>query len=649
MFLAPPTTNQALQTALDNAAEILRQLPTRDDFRQIIEQAFGKNILDASAWESAFQSLQIKLQGDGLQLRVELLSGEIMGSAQAAFAAAGPEGDSVVYLNSAWLDSGASVDDVTVALLEEAGHRMDVLLNGDRDSAGDEGNEFASYLTVTGSPLLFDADADDHAQLFFNGVPVDVECATLGGTSTSPTYTEQAEPIIINSRAFAIGPTGTTITKAEVAITNFQTGDLLSFSAVTSGGGQTGASFSAAYSSGLLTLTSSGGPTLANWENALNNVYFSSTADDPTGSNSIRNITFKVYDATVSAVVNSTVTITPVNDAPVVTAAASAAYTENASSATVLSSGLTLTLTDADDTNIASGSVTIGNFTAGDTLTWTNQDGITATYNTGTGVLTLSGSAARATYQTLLSTVAYSSTSDDPTVNGTKTTRTITWSVTDANSDGAGAATSTAATTTLTIAPVNDAPVVTSAASATYTENAASATVLSPLLTLSDADDTNIASGSVTIGNFTAGDTLTWTNKPGINAAYNSDTGVLTLSGSAALANYQALLRTVAYSNASNDPTLNSATRTITWSVTDANSDGAGPATSTAATTTLTIAPVNDAPVVTTAASAAYTENGASATVLSSGLTLSDADDTNIASGSVTIGNFTAGDTLTWT
>ena len=55
-----------------------------------------------------------------------------------------------------------------------------------------------------------------------------------------------------------------------------------------------------------------------------------------------------------------------------------------------------------------------------DTLTWTNQAGITANYNAGTGVLTLSGSATLATYQTLLRSIAYSSSSDNPAAAGTE-------------------------------------------------------------------------------------------------------------------------------------------------------------------------------------------------------------------------------------
>ena len=70
-------------------------------------------------------------------------------------------------------------------------------------------------------------------------------------------------------------------------------------------------------------------------------------------------------------------------------------------------------------------------FFAGDTLNFTNQNGITGSYNGSTGVLTLTGSASLANYQTALRSITFSSTSDNPTSFGTDTSRTITWTAND--------------------------------------------------------------------------------------------------------------------------------------------------------------------------------------------------------------------------
>src|SRR5256884_212245 len=299
---------------------------------------------------------------------------------------------------------------------------------------------------------------------------------------------------------------------------------------------------------------------------------------------------------------------------------------------------------------MASGTVAIGNFVTGDTLAFTNTAGITGSYNAGTGVLTLTGTDTLATYQAALRSVKYSSSSDDPTVNNTKTSRTITWSATDANSDAVGAATSAGVTSTVNVTAVNDAPVLTAGATLAYTEQAAGA-VIDNTITLADVDDTQMASATVTIGNFVTGDALAFTNTAGITGSYNAGTGVLTLTGTDTLANYQAALRSVKYSSSSDDPTVNNTktSRTITWSATDANSDAVGAATSAGVTSTVNVTAVNDAPVLTAGATLAYTEQAAGA-VIDNTIALADVDDTQMASATVTISsNLVAGDVLSFT
>jgi len=207
---------------------------------------------------------------------------------------------------------------------------------------------------------------------------------------------------------------------------------------------------------------------------------------------------------------------------------------------------------------------------------------VTGVYNAATGVLTLSGTDTLADYQAVMRSVKFSSSSDDPTANNTKTTRTVTWAATDANSDAVGAQTSAGVSSTINLTAVNDAPVMTAGATLAYTEQGAAA-VIDNTVTLTDADDTQMSGATVSIGSFVAGDTLIWTNAGTVTGAYNAATGVLTLSGTDTLANYQAVMRSVKFSSSSDDPTAGntSTTRTVTWAATDANSDAVGAKTST--------------------------------------------------------------------
>jgi len=461
------------------------------------------------------------------------------------------------------------------------------------------------------------------------------------------TYTEKGSAAVIDNAIKISDADDTQMESAKVSIGNFVAGDTLSFTDT--------ANITSAYdsSTGILTLT--GTDSIANYQAALRSVKFSSNSSDPTIHNTdvTRTINWQVTDANASAVgaatsatAMSTIHVKAVNDAPVVTAGATLAYTEKSSAVVIDNS---ITISDADDTQMASAKVSIGNFVAGDTLSFTNTATIKGSYNSSIGVLTLTGTDSVANYQAALRSVQFNSSSSDPTIHNTNVTRTINWQVTDANASAVGAATSAGVTSTVHVTAVNDAPIVTAGKTLIYTEKS-SATVIDNSIKISDADDTQMASAKVSIGNFVAGDTLSFTDTANIKGSYNNSTGVLTLTGKDSTANYQAALRSVKFSSNSSDPTIHNTdvTRTINWQVTDANASAVGAATSAATTSTIQVKAVNDAPVMTAGSTLAYTER-ASAVVIDNSITISDADDTQMASATVSIGNFVAGDTLSFT
>jgi hypothetical protein len=158
--------------------------------------------------------------------------------------------------------------------------------------------------------------------------------------------------------------------------------------------------------------------------------------------------TYTVTDGQSLATATVAVTVTPVDDAPVVAATAGGtAYTENAA-AVAVDPGLTVG--DVDSPQLAGATATVaGNFAAGqDVLEFTPVGSITGTYDSATGVLTLTGSDTAANYQAALRTVAYRNTSDAPA----PAPRAVAFTVTD------GQATGTPATRTVTVAAVNDRP-----------------------------------------------------------------------------------------------------------------------------------------------------------------------------------------------
>ena len=128
---------------------------------------------------------------------------------------------------------------------------------------------------------------------------------------------------------------------------------------------------------------------------------------------------------------------------------------------------------------------------------------------------------------------------------------------------------------------------------AAWTEGAGPVAIADADATLIDPDSANLASLTVTITNLLDGaaEILSAdTTGTSIVASYDSGTGVLTLSGSDTVANYQQVLRTVTYDSSADDPTTTA--RAIDFVASD------GVNSTSVATTTLSVVPTNDAPVV---------------------------------------------------
>jgi hypothetical protein len=174
-----------------------------------------------------------------------------------------------------------------------------------------------------------------------------------------------------------------------------------------------------------------------------------------TPNTATRTVGFTVNDGTKnSAVATRQITVTATDQTPIVTTSGgSVAFTagdNTVSTPVVIDSAITIS--DSDNTTLASATVAItGNFHAAeDVLAFTNTSGATfgnivASYNSGTGVLTLTSAGATATlsqWQAALRSVTWTDTAITPNT----ATRTVSFSVND------GTKTSTAATRNVTVA-----------------------------------------------------------------------------------------------------------------------------------------------------------------------------------------------------
>uniref|UniRef100_UPI00214B7EBD immunoglobulin-like domain-containing protein n=1 Tax=Pseudomonas fluorescens TaxID=294 RepID=UPI00214B7EBD len=125
-----------------------------------------------------------------------------------------------------------------------------------------------------------------------------------------------------------------------------------------------------------------------------------------------------------------------------------------------------------------------------------------------------------------------------------------------------------------------------------YTENGSGGSIADIDISVTDFDSSQLTGATVTLTNRQAGDTLNLGNSVnGIAINANSTEGkvVLTLSGTATLADYVQAIKNITFLSTSEDPSTTP--RVITVTVTD------GVNTSNTATTTVNVVAVNDAPV----------------------------------------------------
>ena len=178
---------------------------------------------------------------------------------------------------------------------------------------------------------------------------------------------------------------------------------------------------------------------------------------------------------------------------------------------------------------------------------------------------------------------------------------------------------------------VNDAPELENLESTpvSYTENAP-AVLLTTAISLSDEEGNQITSARISISEGYAGveDVLGFTPQSGITGSYAD--GILTLSGSASAAAYQAVLRSVTYVNNSDNPSAQS--RIISFSATDA-----GGAQSMAVNRELNVIPINDPPVLSGLEDSpiSFVQNGDPVSI-SSSLVISDSDNPTLSSATIT-------------
>ncbi|NJR61169.1 MAG: hypothetical protein HC769_21470 [Cyanobacteria bacterium CRU_2_1] len=451
------------------------------------------------------------------------------------------------------------------------------------------------------------------------------EAPTVTLSSGALVYEEDAGAVRIDPSLTIRDVDSSNLTIATVSLVSYTGQEQLSF---TPNGSITGGFDTA---SGILTLR--GSAPIDTYRDVLQSVTYTNTNNNP--GNTYRTVRFTVTDdsSAASTPVNRIIQLVPKNDIPIVTPSSGAlSYTENSGAKPI---DLGITVKD-EDSSLINATIAITNYDRSqDRLSYTPPSGNTLTANVdqASGILTLSGRASDIVYQTALRSVKYTNISSNPST----TPRTIRFTVSDGTE-------SAPALRTIQITAINSVPtVITSAGSLSYQENAG-AIALDPGIRVTDPENDFLTQATIVLDGYINGqDQLSFTNQRGISGNFNAANNTLTLLGRASLADYQAALRTITYTNTSEAP--NTADRTLRISVTDENT-----ATSVVASRGIRVISINDAPIVTPSLQSIDFPRATGAVTIDPNIRLNDLDNPNLTGATIALSGYDIGqDSLSFT
>ena len=378
-------------------------------------------------------------------------------------------------------------------------------------------------------------------------------------------------------------------------------------------------------------LNLTGPASISVFKEALLSLTYGNMAEEPSNTSIQRQVQFIVSDGVLTSLPSiSFVTITLTNDPPVLLPGSSVlTYSDRDNSAQLLNNDLMFY--DIDSSSIAFVRVTVVDFLTGiEQLMIQSSPNISAQMVG--GALSLTGPAPVSSFRDILLSLEYINyhINESLPANFTGSKR-VQFLASD------GFASSAVSEVIVTFVGLNDAPFVDlngpvspgADYAVVFTEEGAPVIISSSTAVVMDVDSTQLASATVTI---TSGrhdgvsESLNLTISSSIVAVtYSASTGELLLTGAAAVSHYQLLLRSITYYNADQDPTPGQ--RTVTMVISD------GAADSFPATTTVTVATVNDPPqLLATPLNMSFIEQGDPVLLVIPATSITDPDSTLLAS-----------------
>ncbi len=371
------------------------------------------------------------------------------------------------------------------------------------------------------------------------------------------------------------------------------------------------------------------------------------------------------FGAASSAVNQSTKTLDIGNHvfsavySPTAVGSTSATYTAGGSSA-VLDNAVSITGTTVPYKVI----VSINSGVTGDTLSTSGAPtSLTSKFQistSSTGIISFTAKSGQsptvADFQALMRTITYSSTVSDPGNAGANLTRTISWQIQSTTNSSSYSAVKTTSVY-LTVPTLAPTLTIASATINDYT-NSGSIAANSGAVTITDNVKTlSAATVKITTGLNTSEDTLSFSNNSSslygnISGNYVTSTGILTLSsagGSATLAQWQAALAVIKYTNSNTSTSRATTNRTITFQVDNGQTTNNTSSIISTTITTKATAQSSLPPSLLISGNATTVSTTSTPYIVNGSLVITDGDSTTFSSATVTDSSNSSNDTLSFT
>ena len=465
------------------------------------------------------------------------------------------------------------------------------------------------------------------------------DAPTLAATGQDPTFTEDGSPAgLFGGVTASTVDAGQTFSGLTLTVTNVGdgAGEILHIDgsdvALTDGTMVTtaanGITVTVSVSGSTATVSASGASlSAAALQSLVDGLTYRNASDDPTtGSSRVVTITqvtdsgsdISPNDNAAALNLASTVSLTAVNDAPVVGAPGAALAVTEQVGLNIHGAGFTVSDVDAGGGQVTA-TLSVGE---GAILVAAGNSGVTITNGNNSGTVTLTGTIAQ--IDALLTgagtgTIVYTNPSDTPSAD---TPFTVT--VNDQGNTGNGGAQTESASQTITIQAVNDAPVVGAPGATLNAIEQVGLNIHGTGFTLSDVDaGDGQVTATLSVGE---GTILVTAGNSGVTITNGNNTDAVTLTGT--IAQIDALLTgagtgTIVYTNPSDAP---SADTPFTVTVNDQGNTGSGGAQTVSASQTIAIQAVNDAPVVGAPGTALAATEQVGLAIHGAGFTVSDVD-----------------------